>query len=1089
MTHPVPVQVCVLGPVQAVVGGSPAPLGGPRQRSVLARLVVAGGHLLSTDRIVDDLWSGEPPPRALASLQVHVSHLRRALEPGRARREPSTVLVSAAPGYRLQLPRTAVDAWRFDELLQRARSTDDPAARRALLEDALGCWSGPAYAEYADTDWAAPEVARLDELKLVAVEARADADLELGHAAAVVPALERHLDEHPAREEAVRLLTLALYRSGRQGDALAVLRRARDHLADELGVDPGPALRELEAAVLDQAPVLDRPGPRPVVRVAEPAPPPPAPAHSAELDRLLDVAGQPGGLRLVWLTGEPGAGKTTLADAVASVLADRGWRVARGHCPEVDGAPPGWAWSEVTRALGSEDPLDAARTAFWTARALADRLREASSGRPVFVVLDDVHRADDLTLQLLRSVADSLAGERVVVLATQRTGEGGEALAATRAALAGRTTLHLALTGLDEAGVALLAQQHGLTDASAEEVALLRERTGGNPLFVRELTRLLVAEGRTAARTGVPEGVRDVLRRRVERLPGPVGTTLRQAAVLGREVDVDLLAAVAGRDEDELLDALEAAVLAGLLDEPAPGRVRFTHALVRDTLYDATPLLRRSRMHGTALAALQAAGGADPTTLAHHAVAAASPSSAAGAVPLVVAAARAVEALGAYGDAARQWASALRVQELAGPRSGGDAAVLDLLVPSISAHARAGDIVSARAQQRTAVRLATRLGSRTRLVDALAAWDAPLVWTVRDDGAQDPELLSPLLDLLEGPAAGELPDDVRCRLLIALFREVEGVDHARAATASERALALARGAAGPDADRLLCLALNARGYFALGPDLAAEREALADEYLAAAAHQPDHRAVAHWLSFLAVAARTDLAAARRHVDTAVALAGNGQLGHLLGAVRVFSAALLVLAGRAEEGRAGYEAAAAQLAEAGAMNGGMLAMIGRFAAGFSRGDLSAALPDLAWLHTAMPGALGDAVVLTFLDAGRADDARAAWAIRRPIPRDYYWLSTTTLRAHAAVALGDLEVARAAYTELLPWAGRVAGLDNGTLVVGPVDEALAVVADAVGDRAAAAGHRRDAETLRAELRSQLAAVGLGDEFGRPSGSVLA
>ncbi len=1065
-----PVSVDVLGPVRATVTGSSAPLGGPRQRSVLTRLVVAGGHVVSTDRIVDDLWSGEPPPKALASLQVHVSHLRRALEPGRARREQPTVLVSAAPGYRLQLPRTAVDAWRFDELVARARSTDDPAARRALLDEALACWSGPAYAEFADTDWAAPEVARLDELRLGAVEARADAELELGHAAAAVPTLERHLQEHPAREEAVRLLTLALYRSGRQGDALAVLRRAREHLADELGVDPGPALRELEAAVLDQAPLLDRPAARPVVAVAEPAAPPSL-GRTGELQELVRVATAGGGLRLVWLAGEPGAGKTTLAEAAAATLGRQGWRVAWGRCPEVDGAPPGWAWSEVARALDAPELLDdAAPNAFWTARALAGRLREVSREQPVLVVLDDVHRADELTLQLLRQLADPLAGERVVVLATQRTAEGGETLAATRASLAGATALHRTLAGLDDAGVAVLAHRYGLGDASAEEIALLRERTDGNPLFVRELTKLLVAEGRTAARTSVPAGVRDVLRRRVERLPGPVATALRQAAVLGREVDVDLLAAVAGRDVDDLLDPLEAAVLAGLLDEPAPGRVRFTHALVRDTLYEGTPLLRRSRMHAAALAALQGSG-ADATTLAHHAVAAATPATAADAVPFVVAAAREVEALGAHGDAARHWASALRLHELAGPRSGGDAALLDLLLPSIPAHARAGDIVAARAQQRAAVRAAGRLGSRRALVDALAAWDAPLVWTVRDDGAQDPELLDPLLELLETPAGADLPDAVRCRLLVALFREVEGVDHARAEAASEQAVRLA----GAD-DRLRCLALNARCYFALGPDLAAERESLAEQYREAAAGRPDHRAVAHWLLFLAASARTDLVSARRHVDTAVGLAGSGQLGHLLGAVQIFTAALLVLAGRAAEGQARYEAVAAQLAESGSMNGGMMALIGRFAAGFSRGDLSQSLPDLEWLHAAMPGALGDAVVLGFLDAGRLDDARAAWAARRPVARDYYWLTVTTLRAHAAVGLGDLDVARAMYRDLLPWAGRIAGLDAGTLVVGPVDDALAAVADALGEPDAAAAARRGAQRVRRDLAARLAAVGL-------------
>jgi hypothetical protein len=224
---------------------------------------------------------------------------------------------------------------------------------------------------------------------------------------------------------------------------------------------------------------------------------------------------------------------------------------------------------------------------------------------------------------------------------------------------------------------------------------------------------------------------------------------------------------------------LETAVLAGLLDEPAPGRVRFTHALVRDTLYEGMPLLRRSRVHAAVLAALRAQGGADAMTLAHHAVAAAGPSTATDAVPFVVAAAREAESLGAPAEAARQWASALRLHELAGSRSGGDAALLEVLLPSISAHARAGDIVAARAQQRSAVRAADRAGSRELLVDALAAWDAPLVWTVRHDGAQDPELLGPLQQLLDTPAGEHLTDDVRCRLLVALFREVEGVDDAR----------------------------------------------------------------------------------------------------------------------------------------------------------------------------------------------------------------------------------------------------------------------------------------------------------------------
>ncbi|MGY1709058.1 BTAD domain-containing putative transcriptional regulator [Geodermatophilus sp. SYSU D00758] len=1072
MAHNPPVDVAVLGPVQATVAGQPAALGGPRQRGVLARLVLAGGHVVSADRLVEDLWEGEPPPKALAGLQVHVSRLRRALDPAGGRRTGATVLVSVAPGYRLALPREAVDAWRFEDLVARAHATADAAARRGLLDRALSCWSGPAYAGHADAGWAAPEVARLEELRLVAVELRADADLALGRAAAVVPELERHLHDFPAREEAVRLLALALYRSGRQGDALAVLRRAREHLAEELGVDPGRGLRDLEAAVLGQAPALDLPAP-PIALPARPvSAPPPAPARAAELRRLLDLAAS--GTRLVWVAGEAGAGKTTLVGTAAARLREDGWRVVEGRCPEVDGAPPAWPWTEITRALGGT-PLEEG-SAFWLGRAVAGRLREAVREQPLLVVLDDVHRADELTLQLLRQVVDSLAGDPLLVLATYRDAEGGEALAATRAALASAGAAHLELRGLDDAGVAVLARQAGLEDAGADELRLLRERTDGNPLYVRELTRLLLAEGRGAAATGVPAGLRDVLRRRVGRLPGPAVTALRQAAVLGREADVDVLAAVAGRDVDELLDALETAVLAGLLDEPAPGRVRFTHALVRDVLYEDTPLLRRGRLHAAALAALREQGGADAATLAHHAVAAAVPRTAADAVPYVTAAAREAGRLGAAAEEARQWASARRMLALAG-RGGGEEE-LAVLLPSVPAHARAGDAVAARAQQRDAVRIARRLDRHDLLVAALAAWDAPLVWTVRDDGAQDPELLDPLLELLETPAGEGLPGDVRCRLLVALVREVEGTDDARTDAASARALDLARDARGPDAARLLCAALNVRAFAALGPDLAAVREPLAEELraVATAAGLTDHRAVAHWLLFLAAAARTDLVAARRHADTAVALADAGQLGHVLGALQVFDGALLVLAGRHDEGRARYEQVAARLAETGATNGGLMALVGRFAAGFASGSCVAVADELAWLHGAMPGALTDAVVLGLLDAGRDDEARAAWQARRPVSRDYYWLAATTLRAHAAARLGDLATARAAREELLPWAGRIAGLDSGTLVVGPVDDALAAVADALGDAGAAAAARRDAERVRADLAAQLAAAGL-------------
>ncbi len=249
----------VLGPLSASIDGVDVGLGGRRQQAVVAVLLVARGQQVSTERLLDTLWDGVPPPSGAASLQSYVSHVRRALEPDRAPRTPSRVLVSRGSGYALVVDDDDVDAWRFEDLVARASRAADPAARVSLLRDALALWRGPALAEYAGQGWADTEARRLGELRDVAREQLLAARLDTGDSAIVVPEAERLLAEEPLREERWRILALALYRSHRQADALDALRRARALLADELGVDPGPALRALESEVLAQSPTLDAP--------------------------------------------------------------------------------------------------------------------------------------------------------------------------------------------------------------------------------------------------------------------------------------------------------------------------------------------------------------------------------------------------------------------------------------------------------------------------------------------------------------------------------------------------------------------------------------------------------------------------------------------------------------------------------------------------------------------------------------------------------------------------------------------------------------------------------------------------------------
>ncbi|SIO88953.1 regulator [Nocardiopsis sp. JB363] len=256
---PVTVRLGVLGPVRAWDGnGHTLPLKGPRHRQVLARLLIAHGRVVPVEVLVDDLWEEEDPPAdAVGALRTFVAALRRALEPDRAPRTPPSLLITQGPGYALRTHR--VDAHEFEHALTEARSDTDPARTAHTLEQALGLWRGPAYTDVAHTTWARAERARLSELRLGAVETLARARLDTHDTDRAIADLDAHVADHPWREQAWQLLATALYRAGRQGEALQVLRRARTLLAHDLGLDPSRALRRLEHDILHQADHLDEP--------------------------------------------------------------------------------------------------------------------------------------------------------------------------------------------------------------------------------------------------------------------------------------------------------------------------------------------------------------------------------------------------------------------------------------------------------------------------------------------------------------------------------------------------------------------------------------------------------------------------------------------------------------------------------------------------------------------------------------------------------------------------------------------------------------------------------------------------------------
>ena len=307
-------QFRILGPIEARLDDGPAALGAPKQRGLLALLLVHRRRVVTAEQLIDGLWGEAPPASALQSLQVYVHGLRRALGAER--------IETAGRGYRVVVEEDELDLDRFERTLERGRAaleagrTDDAVDD---LREALSIWRGPALADLPEETRRAAEAERLEELRLTALELRYDAELAGGRHDAVVAELETLTAEHPYRERFLEQRLVALYRCGRQTEALEVYRSAREVLAEELGLDPGPALQELERSILQQDPSLA--APEPPTRSTRPLPVPPTPLVGRRLE-LAAVGSlfRDEGARLVTLTGPGGTGKTRLGLAVAHEL-------------------------------------------------------------------------------------------------------------------------------------------------------------------------------------------------------------------------------------------------------------------------------------------------------------------------------------------------------------------------------------------------------------------------------------------------------------------------------------------------------------------------------------------------------------------------------------------------------------------------------------------------------------------------------------------------------------------------------------------------------------------------------------------------
>lgn len=669
MTTAPPLSVQLLGPVRATHDGLEVGLGAARQRAVFTVLAVRANQAVSREELIQAVWGDAPPASAAAGVYTYVSGLRRALEPQRIGRSAASVLVSTGSGYSLRLAPGRSDVEEFE---QHRRTALHAPAEEALsgLDTALALWRGEALAGVPGP-FAQAQRTRLAELRLATVERRAEVALKLGRLEEVVAELTAVVAAHPLREPPRLLLMTALYRSGRTADALAVFDDGHRATVEELGVEPGPALREFRRRLVgppSTAPGGSVPATPPAPRSVPPRSVPPrsvpprtatpgagtratparctAPGHepparpdvvgrAPELDLLrVPVAALAAGRGgCVWLEGEPGVGKSAL---LAAALADTApgcatvWAVGdeRGtrfplrvvlDCLDIAPSSSDPYRAAVARAMSAPESADGTPVGDPVATAvdrLLDLVDELCARSPLILVLDDFQWADEATLLLWHRLTRLTRQLPLLLVAAGRPVPRRAEVARVRRAVLGAGGLLVPLAPLPEDAVAeVVTRRLGATPSAA----LLRvvAQAGGNPLYAGELVDALVREGAVRVARGgaelvgdeheVPRSLGPAVARHLDFLSGSCLEVLRWGALLGPEFTPEDVAVVLARPVSELVPAIEEATAASVLVDTASA-LAFRHPLIRRALHGSVPASVRAALHRRAARALAAAG-------------------------------------------------------------------------------------------------------------------------------------------------------------------------------------------------------------------------------------------------------------------------------------------------------------------------------------------------------------------------------------------------------------------------------------------------------------------------------------------------
>lgn len=662
-------RVRLLGPVDVVGDGTSRPLNGLRRKAVLAVLALHHSEIVSNDLLTWAVWAGDPPATPLNTVQRHVSYLRQVLGSRDA-------VVARPPGYLLNTAVADTDVVAAERLIRQGAQVADLAHAQQLRE-ALALWRGQPLADVAGLPWLEEQAGRLEQLRLRASRALTRTRLVLGEHTQLLPELEALIKDHPFDEQLYAQLMIALYRSGRQADALAAYRRLRRVLRDELGIEPGQPARDLEAAILRQDSALDLASPVATAAATHAGETVPEPADTdtadtdtpallereSSLDALNEYARQAsqGAGRLVLVGGEAGVGKTALIERLQRDLPEPRW--LRGPCDGLSTPRPLGPLFDIADQLGGL-LLERCRAGAGREELFRVLLHQVSEPGSVNVVLfEDIHWADEATLDLLRYLGRRLRDTAVLLIATYRDDglAADDPLRVALGDLASQSCVRrISLAPLSLEAVRTLAAGSGL---DATELYAL---TSGNPFYVTEVLRAHTerAPAEQAQTEQVPPSARDAVLARAARLAAGPRAVLDIAALCGSRTEVRLLESVTGEPSAiDLPSAIDQLLVSGLLLWE-DGCVRFRHEIARRAVAQAVPAYRSRSVHTLVLEALRLSGCEDDARMAFHAEAAGDGTAV---LRYALAAAHRAASLGSHREAAAQFERALRFCDYADP--------------------------------------------------------------------------------------------------------------------------------------------------------------------------------------------------------------------------------------------------------------------------------------------------------------------------------------------------------------------------------------------------------------------------------------